>query len=398
MKKIELLLEISELLAKKMSGEVSNDEEQQIQDWLKQSENNQLLYDSIINATGISERNKIIEELDTQKAWTGYKKRIVSAKKRRISYNILKYAAAILLPIIAATTFFIVRNASEVVEQQVAHEKIEIEPGSRNAILVLNNGQNINLGGQKVLELKEQDGTEIVKDYENLNYKKGQKTSLPSKIIKNTIIVPHGGEYNLTLSDGTKIYINSMSKLEFPVQFLGNTRDVELQGEACFFVEKDPKHPFIVNVNGMKVEVLGTTFNVNAYNDNNQIVTTLVEGKVKVNFAEKNKESIVLAPSEQATYDTQNKQVDVRKVDVNCYVQWINGLYTFRNVTLDEIMKTLSRWYDFNVVFESPELKEITFEGGLNKYEEIEPILDIIKETNKVNITVKGKDILFTKK
>jgi ferric-dicitrate binding protein FerR (iron transport regulator) len=189
-----------------------------------------------------------------------------------------------------------------------------------------------------------------------------------------------------------------MSKLVFPVSFSKENREVFLEGEACFKVRKDQSRPFIVNVNGIKIEVLGTTFNVNAYSDQEQIITTLVEGKVKIHLTDSPENEFILNPDDQAVFDLTGRTIQINQVDAVSYMQWVNGIYTFNDQSLGEIMRTLSRWYDFNYWFEQQDIEDITFKGGLNKYERIEPILEIIASTGKVDVTVKGKNIVFSKK
>jgi ferric-dicitrate binding protein FerR (iron transport regulator) len=210
-------------------------------------------------------------------------------------------------------------------------------------------------------------------------------------------MVPRGGEFNLVLSDGTRVFVNSMSKLEFPVNFTGNKREISLEGEAYFEVAKDKTRPFIVKIKGVQVEVLGTTFNIKAYPEDHQSFTTLVEGKVKLCSGNQSDNDYFLMPDQQAVYDPSSKGVVINKVDAGKIVQWTTGRYYFSDQPLDEIMKTLSRWYDFNYKFEDQAIKNVKFEGGLNKYGSIYPILDIINETGKVKVTVKNKDVIFSK-
>jgi ferric-dicitrate binding protein FerR (iron transport regulator) len=152
-----------------------------------------------------------------------------------------------------------------------------------------------------------------------------------------------------------------------------------------------------VRIKGLQVEVLGTSFNVKAYPDDKQSFTTLVEGKVKLNSVLQTSVVQILEPDQQAVFDPSTSAIFAQKVDARQFIQWITGKYTFTNQPLDEMMKTLARWYDFNYQFEEASLKNIRFEGGLNKYQSIDPILEIINKTGKVKVSVKGKEVLFSK-
>ena len=225
--------------------------------------------------------------------------------------------------------------------------------------------------------LRKIEGTHIQVDSTTLNYRLAQSTSARPKPVYNKVEIPRGGEYALVLSDGTKVHLNSMSSLRFPVAFTTGKREVELQGEAYFEVSKTGQ-PFIVNVNGMQVEVLGTTFNISAY-PNEEYQTTLVNGSVRVS-AEKG-ESLILKPSQQATIVSGGNSIQVRTVDISFYTSWVKGKINFKDQRLEDIMKILSRWYDMNVVYENEGLKNIRFGCNLNRYEEILSLIHISEPT-----------------
>jgi len=388
---------ISEIIARKFSTEedLSEEDEKQLNDWISSSERNRLLYTRIRDERNQEERNELIRQINTKQAWSRFTRHAGIKTPWRIQIQWWHYAAGLIVPILVISMFYVGRHEKYTDISQMAED--QIVPGSKNAMLVLGSGKSVKLEKNDSLNIEEEDGTRIVKDTKTLSYHKVNR-NVEAKIPQNKLIVPRGGEYNLTLSDSTKVYLNSMSKLTFPVRFTGENREVFLDGEACFMVQKDQRHPFIVHVNGLKIEVLGTTFNINAYRDQKEIVTTLVEGKIKINLPDEPENELLLEPNDQAVFDVTYGKVQINKVDPNNYIQWINGIYVFNDESLDEIMKTLSRWYDFNYWFEQEDIKNIKFKGGLNKYESIEPILDIIENTGKVDVTVKGKNILFTKK
>ena len=210
-------------------------------------------------------------------------------------------------------------------------------------------------------------------------------------------MTPTGGEYFLTLSDGTRVFLNAASELKYPVEFVGGKRVVDLDGEAYFEVRKDSLRPFIVRVNGAEVTVLGTSFNVNTYGDDGQIYTTLVNGSVRI-LSEKNGQEEVLTPGMQGVMNIQTGQLTVREVDVESYVAWREGRFVFRTMTLDLIMHQLQRWYDFEVFYQNPELKEYEFRGVIKRDMDLDKVLSVIKATTNVDFDVKGKVITIIKR
>ena len=210
--------------------------------------------------------------------------------------------------------------------------------------------------------------------------------------VMNTVTVPQGQRVHLTLSDGTKVWLNAKTKMEYPQSFkVSDQRIVKVDGEAYFEVSKTGQ-PFIVNVNGMQVEVLGTTFNISAY-PNEEYQTTLVNGSVRVS-AEKG-ESLILKPSQQATIVSGGNSIQLRTVDTSFYTSWVKGKINFKDQRLEDIMKTLSRWYDMNVVYENEKLKNIRFGCNLNRYEEITPFVKLLEKTEEVYVKIEGNTITF---
>lgn len=393
MGKINSIIEISELIARDITGQLNQQEKDTLEKWIGSSGQNRKLYEKIVEGRNLAERTRIYERIDAENAWKKVSERIIPQSGRRFVPIVYRYAAAILIPLLMGiTTYWYLYEKPQKMAQPIAG----IVPGTSHAVLVLANGKNVNLSNDSIKNVIENDGTVIRKSDKELNYTE-QVSGNSQKPILNTLIVPKGGEYSLILSDGTRVFVNSMSKLVYPVNFTGDKREITLEGEAYFEVFKDKSKPFIVNIKGLKVEVLGTSFNVKAYPDDKQSFTTLVEGKVKLNSGLQTSVVRILEPDQQGVFDPLTSAIVVQKVDARQFMQWTTGKYTFTNQTLDEMMKTLARWYNFNYQFEEASLKNIRFEGGLNKYESIDPILEIIKRTGKVKVTVKGREVLFCK-
>jgi len=394
MEKIHSIFNIAELIARDISGHLEKDEKEFLTEWLNNSVENKELYNKILDSQNLAERNRLYESIDTIQAWNKVSVILEVKPKKRIWPLVFKYAAAILLPVLLGLTgYWLLHNQSS----DVVSPFVQIKAGSRNAVLVMANGKSIELSNDSVKNLIENDGTVIQNKDEELSYNNSNSSDSNSNLL-NTLIVPKGGEYSIVLSDGTKLVVNSMSKLVFPVKFSGKKREITLvEGEAYFEVFKDKSKPFIVTVKGVQVEVLGTSFNIKAYPEDNYSYTTLVEGKVKLNLFNQPSNINFLEPDQQAVFNTVSSGIVIQNVDAKQIVQWTTGKYSFTNQTLDEIMKTLSRWYDFEYTFKDESLKTIRFEGSINKLESIETILDIISKTGKVKVQVRDKKITFSK-
>ena len=264
-----------------------------------------------------------------------------------------------------------------------------VEPGRSKAMITLANGEKIVLGDKKQ-QLIGEDGTLLNLDSAVVEYKGKQKTPA---LVYNTIDIPIGGEYQLVLADGTKVWLNADSKLRFPVSFTAERREVYLEGEAYFEVAKDSAREFWVHAGAMDVKVLGTSFNVKAYERLETVATTLVEGSVEVACAGK---SFQIVPGEQFVYDKNNRVMDVRMVDTESYVSWKDGYYKFRQTTLEEIMETLSVWYGLNVFYVNESAKQVEFTGKVRRYEDARMLLDKFEQTGDVVFDIKGNNVFIT--
>ncbi len=262
-----------------------------------------------------------------------------------------------------------------------------IQPGKSQAILYMASGQVVSVD-KDAQELKEADGTCINVDSVagmTYNVTAGENSS---EVLYNRVVVPKGGEFKLTLSDGTKVWLNSLTKLRYPEVFKEDCREVYLTGEAYFEVKHDAERPFVVVVDGMKVAVYGTRFNVNTYHAG-VVQTVLVDGKVGVQVDATGKE-IVLHPNEMATYSEESQQVNVKAIVPYVYTAWKDGKFVFDEEPVEEIMKRLSRWYGIKVVYKNEQVKEQLFTGIITRYAEVKDVLHLIEETALVHFYLNG--------
>ena len=215
----------------------------------------------------------------------------------------------------------------------------------------------------------------------------------PLKEEYNSLKIPVGGFYKLVLSDGTKVWLNADSELKYPVRFVGGKREVYLKGEGYFQVSKDSCRQFIVHLQNSEITVLGTAFNVSAYEDEAHVYTTLEEGRV-VFYSRQNKQRILLKPGMQSDMEVATGKTVVSEVDPSLYSAWIEGRFVFQSLDLESILRQLQRWYDFELFYADPDVKEMHFTIDILKYEEISKVLNLMERVNKVKFTQKGRTVV----
>ncbi|MBK0383645.1 FecR family protein [Pedobacter sp. SD-b] len=303
-------------------------------------------------------------------------------------------AAAIVIFFIGAGLYFYKNNAKKQVNNIEKQFVKDIKPGGNKAILTLANGKKISLDDAKDGELAKQSGILITKTADGklvytITDPRSSNTNLNAY---NMIETPRGGQYQINLPDGTKVWLNAASSLRYPTCFLGSKREVSLKGEAYFEVAKDKTKPFRVISDLQTVEVLGTHFNINAYNDEASTKTTLLEGSVKVK-SKKTDRHLILEPGNQSVLA--NKSLFKKNVDVEEAVAWKNGQFMFVNESLESIMRKLARWYNVDVNYESG-IASSTFTGTISKYKNVSEVLATLELTNSVHFKIKDKTITVT--
>jgi len=266
----------------------------------------------------------------------------------------------------------------------VAHN--DIKPGSNKAVLTLANGQRIILTGAINGHLAVQGNTAITKkaDGEVIYDAQAGTNKSYAELVYNTISTPRGGQYQVVLPDGSHVWLNAASSIRFPTAFTGKDREVAITGEAYFEVAHNKTKPFRVSSNGQTVEVLGTHFNINSYDDEPAIKTTLLQGSVRVT---KDSRTALLKPGEQAVISDAGK-IGVKNVDTEEVVAWKDGLFQFKDADLPVVMRQLSRWYDVQVDYEG-KLPQTVFSGKLHRNVNASQVLDILRYFN-VNFRIEG--------
>jgi ferric-dicitrate binding protein FerR (iron transport regulator) len=321
------------------------------------------------------------ESLIRQKSERRYR---LVAKRRRLMCRFLAAAASVCLLLGGAMCYWW-SQTSTISTPSVVMESIAV--GTSKAKLYLSSGEEVLLTKESK-SISEQQAVIEVDSNGVLAYQNGEIAS-EEKLIYNRLVVERGGEYKLQLSDGSEVWINSNTELEYPVHFGTGRRLVKMNGEAYFKVKSDDLHPFVVEVNGVEITALGTEFCVNSYSDR-YVKSVLVQGKIEVESGDK---QVVLRPNQLAVYDRSTRQAKVQQVDVRKYIDWKTGDFVFSNDRLEEVMEKVALWYDCQIVFVHENMKEMRISGDMKRYARIESFLHYLKLTTGGRFETKGKVI-----
>lgn len=381
-------------IIKFITNQASKSELEELEIWLEDDKNKEL-FRAYVKTNYAINFNLIKFDFDkiNRKVFERMAEDNKTIKLRRVK-RILTYstAAVVFLGIVLTTFIYEPNVTNKTIVDTDDYFEIEntILPGTDKATLTLDDGFIIilNKGNKVQTNYAKSDGTKII-------YTKDQKKK--STATYNYLTIPRGGQFNIELSDGTKVWLNSESKLKFPVSFIeGELREVDLlYGEAYFDVSSSLEHngsKFRVINEAQVVEVLGTEFNIKAYKDVMHVYTTLVEGSVVVDngISKQN-----LIPREQSNLNTENKNIVVSKVNVEDEISWKNGIFSFNNKSMKEVMRVISRWYDVDVIFKNKNIETIEFIGVIDKSQSINEILSILKSTTIKNYTIINKTIIL---
>ena len=358
-----------------------NLDDTKVEEWMKDPEHVMLLKEF---ATVYQKRMNIDFNRDKKEEFARLKNTIQERKSRRMTLRWSVAASVILL--IGLFVGRMVNEWRDLDEMRMLAETERIVPGVK-AELILSTGERVVLNQQRV-SIEGVNETGIQNDsVTGLNYTTAKVQG--EELVYNTMRIPVGGFYQLALSDGSKVWLNSMTELRFPVAFTGEERKVYLTGEAYFEVAPDSKHPFIVvTEEGMEVKVYGTEFNMSTY-QHGVVQTVLISGKVGIRVNATGKE-VMLAPKQMAEYSEKTGMVRVEEADPYRYIAWKDGEFVFERETIEEIMERLGRWYDVKVFYENESLKQKRFTGVISRYENIEQVLRLIEGPATLRFEVKG--------
>ncbi|MCR8558358.1 FecR domain-containing protein [Mucilaginibacter sp. BJC16-A38] len=380
--------EFRQLIDKYLAGNASVEEEQLLLNFFDSFQSDAEWDNDVFGAKQQLE-DKMLSRLQNAVAQSNNKKRKI------FSIPVLKHVAAAAIFLAAASTIMYCimhrqqQNQVAVNKPAVTHD---VNPGGNKATLTLSNGATYVLDSAKngILTQNGKISIKKEKDGQIVYAADGVKSTTADENMYNTMTTKAGGQYQVLLADGTKVWLNSESSIKYPTAFKGSQRIVELTGEAYFEVAKNAAMPFIVKVNDMQVKVLGTHFNIMAYNDEAAVKTTLLEGSVKLSIGQA---SNVLKPGQQGMVN-KNGQIKVVDVDTDLAIAWKNGYFEFDRSNIQEIMAQLSRWYDTKVTYEG-KIPDDEFVGRIERGVKLSQVLRIL-ELSHVHFKIENKNIIVT--
>ena len=373
------------LVRKRIDGNLTTEERERLERWMRGDKRRKRFVEQ---AACYYERDiPVVDDSRIEQAWRWFVRHREMRKRRRILRIVGGVAASVYLLLGGWLLWLPERgNVIEMTPRQ------EIAIGAPRARLIISDGTEVDLSlGSPKRTIVDKE-VSVALDSASLSYERNADVS---DTVRHIVEVPRGGEFHLTLSDGTRVWLNAESRLTYPIAFGGEERRVKLEGEGYFEVEPG-KGRFVVETNGMAVRVLGTAFNVNAYKNEMIAYTTLVRGRVEI-VTDDNNVAKTLAPGEQAAWNRRDGNVDVRQVNTYLYTQWIKGQFVFRDAPLRDIMKTLARWYEMEYEFACPAVEEERFYGIIDRFEHVERLLEQFEKTGKVHFEYEGNKVIVKK-
>lgn len=342
-----------------------------------------------------SNSNLQLSELELEKSYEYLKSKLPLHQEAKVIRIWPRVAVAASIALLLGTGLFYFTKPKEQ-PIQVAEKPLEIAPGGNRGVLTLSNGKQIVLADISAKDTIAKEGKQeevTIKMNANgvITYVINPNAETPKVAANlfNTLSTPTGGQYNIVLADGTKVFLNAVSSIKYPTQFNGNQRVVELEGEAYFEVAKDRSKPFIVKSGNQAIEVLGTHFNVHAYDNEAVVKTTLLEGSVAVTH--KNQKAI-LKPGQQSNVSDNFNKIAIREVDTEAAIAWKNGRFKFDNADLKTVMRQLERWYGIKVEYRG-DVSQVTFNGGTFRNKNLSEVLKVLELSN-IKFKVEGKTII----
>ena len=380
--------DILDLLARKAMGPLPESLEQELAGWISSNpgfEDEGAEFGAIMKKVRLLQRAR---QFDPEKGRLKFLSAIQApTPKRKLMPYVLAYAAVVV--VFVALGWYLVNTLTG--RKEAFTENTALPDRNNKAILVLSSGEQLFLDQPGKTVLKEEGDITIRNNPgEVLAY--DAPAAPGGEAVMNNLLVPAGARYQVRLSDGTAVWINSASSLQYPVVFTETERRVTLAGEAYFEVSRDTTRPFIIESNGYEVRVLGTAFNVSAYAADPAMQTTLVEGSVEVSGRDGS--GVVLEPGQLLTIRYDDQSVAVQEVDTKFYTSWKDGILYFNRVTLEELMVKLERWYDVQILFTKPEARQLVYSGAMENSRNIRFLLDLIEQTADVTFEIQGNRIL----
>lgn len=384
----------STLIVKFIKGEISGKELTALERWIDATPANRKLFESFLLEENWEKRRLIRQQLDQDKAYRQIQRKIsrrqmpVLPKRVHRWKRVSAYAAAIVIPVALGILWF----ASTEQEIETASPVAVIEAGNHKAQLIFSTGEKLELD-QTTTDTIYKDNTTLVAQSGQVAYTESDQAEAEI----NRLLVPRGGEYQMVLADGTQVWLNSESELVFPTAFNGDVRSVEVSGEAYFEVSPNKNKPFIVQTSGQQIQVLGTAFNVRNYTEEEQVVTTLVEGSIALTSDHADQESMQLNPGEQTVLDFIHGTISKQLVDVGEFISWKNGEYLFKSKPLVDVMTELARWYDLEIEFGDSSIEQSLVTGKFKRANSFNAFVDLLDKIEVAHFKIEGNKVTVTK-
>ena len=376
------------LIAAKVTGkDLSPEEEGVLQEWLAEREEHREVYERVKQGDGVRELLRLQRAGYGERMARDFSCRLQKMWRRHRIGMACKWAGGVAAGVAVICCVWLLYQPKEAPRHLAVQE--EIVPGSGKAVLTLADGERID-----VLRMEDNGKEKVLIDVEGREVEAAVDEGRQKEVVWHTLTVPAGGEFFYELSDSTKVWLNSASELRFPVHFAGQgTREVYLKGEAFFDVTRTRgKMPFVVHVSGGDIKVYGTRFLVKNY-AGEPLSAVLTRGCI--GFTSSQGRDVLLSPSDRLEVSGENMRIE--QVDTTLYMSWINQMFVFDGQPLEEIMKTLSRWYDMEFTFQSEDLKHIRFSGRLNRYQDIRVLLRTYEQTAGIRFDIQGRNIIISR-
>ena len=362
-----------------LSGELSEAGRQEFREWLAKDMDVRRIFKEQVKQMHLIRWAEHWDVIDEE---TARRQVVARMRQRRLRIGFVRYAAVVVVMLVAGLVIWAGRYQSK----ELPVLAVVSTPVVNVPVLKLANGKEIPISSRNTEIIRSTRRVDIqLADSGRLEYV-AKSDSIVGEVEYNTLVVPQGCEFNIVLADGSRVWLNAGSSLRYPEAFSRDERKVFLSGEAYFEVEHDESTPFIVNTEVMDLQVLGTSFNIKAYDNENTVVTTLVSGKIRQEFPNVGKK-IVLTPSRQSVFDRVSGKFETKQADIQETLAWREGKIIANNERLEDIFRQLSRWYDFKVVYTLPSLKDIRFYLHSNRYAEVRTILEHLQTTKGIRFT-----------
>lgn len=377
--------ELASLIYRRILGTITPEEAEVLDEWRKACTANETTYHKLMDETFLEREYRRIKAVDASRPLADMQSRIGAqrGRKRMLSWYRVGAAAAVAGLLLWGVSYFIPQPAVPLTEQQTTEMYAShIRPGKTKAVLTLDDGTTVSLGADKR------------KNEQAICQKQTKRKSEQQKL--NQLTTPRGGEFRITLADGTEVWLNAESQLSYPDTFRTDERRVLLKGEAYFQVAKNEQKPFYVESDGQLIRVYGTEFNIRSYLEDEEIYTTLVEGSVALQAHNGANAELFLTPGHQAVFDKQTASVYIRPIDTGVVTSWRKGMFVFEEQNLGQIMAELSRWYDFDYEFMDNVLSETIFMGSVPRYGDFNEVLEILEKSGGLKFRMQERTVIVS--